>query len=278
MLAIISSEMKGFRFNLLKSAMVCMGIFFGTGTGVGVAQATDEKLDVPLVVAALISERDQLLLSKFVQMREKYLEGLDTYRKAWSKEDRIKDALAALELKSQLEERKSFGAPLEKTELLRGELKRVVDTWNAKSSRSRKAANEALKEMLQAARLKAIKSGDLLVVKAIDAQLKQLTPPAQQKEAAEEPAKEDDDTLPLAWDWESGGVLQLLPDGTARHTRWGGAMGKWKWTRKGRKIDLTHPNKTLFRIELNRDGSGDVISQYGVMTTITPHKKDAEPE
>ncbi len=258
-------------------ASVVISLFVPSGGDALIAQEDE----VPLAVAALVEERDRSLERQIGELKEKYVAGLEKFRASWAVENKLDDALAALELKNQLEENNTLSVPKESLAKMRGELSRVVEGWDITVSQYQKEANALLSEKLEEVRVSAIKRGDLDLVKAVDRQLKELeggTVGAMGERREAEDEEGGDEAFPVVWNWGpggSGGTLQLLPDGTAMHSRWGSLKGKWEWTRKGSRIDLTHPNGSMMEIRFDRDGTGEVIPEKGRPTTVSP--KEAAP-
>ncbi|MCB1232782.1 MAG: hypothetical protein KDN19_21235 [Verrucomicrobiae bacterium] len=254
-------------------------LFFFTLSAILVTSNEAEESGEPLEIRALTEERDQFLLGKVDELAKKYAGGLEKYRLAWTEQNRLDDALKAMEMKEQLLDRKTFDElSAEDRASLRGELRRVLDAWDQAITQFNDEANSLLKQRLQDLREGAIKNGNLPLVKGVDQALNDLEKPIATLGADDaKDAEMEDDSLPKTWSWGSGGTLQLLRNGTAIHSRWGGNNGHWKWTRRGSRLDLFHPDGSVMKVELNRDGTGTVTSRIGATTTITPLNEDQDP-
>lgn len=240
------------------------------------AQESESANELPLEVAALLEEHDRFLQRKVDDLKRTYLAGLEKLRSDWAAANQLDDALMALKMKEQLEEGATFNLSESERGALRSELSRVVDAWETTTSGFENEANALLTTGLRDMRVTGIKTGNLGLVEAVDHQLNRIRATEDSDEMKQDSKEDESKSLPVYWDWASGGTLKLIRGGTAIHSRWD-AEGSWKWTQRGERMELHHPGGQISEIVFNSDLSvGQVTAGKGGRTTITPRLEDSE--
>ena len=132
---------------------------------------SQDQAELPQSVRVLKLEREKRVNEFVDDQKARYLAGLEKLRTDWVAQNRVEDALVALELRNTLEETSDLELSDAEIVALPNRLKKVVETWRTAIEKEITEANAALVTQLDAIRVNAIKKGDLELVRTLETEI-----------------------------------------------------------------------------------------------------------